>query len=108
MLRFGMPGGTKYLHRASQLVGVGTPSVPEDRYIDSSAMESSYNFVLIDRRDMGSVVAILRVKDSAAGHLHVQTFYPAPDSLQAGTSVVTVTPRDATDYSGPRTMTFLL
>lgn len=31
-----------------------------------------------------------------------------PDSLQAGTSVVTVTPRDATDYSGPRTMTFLL
>lgn len=107
-VQFGMPGGTRYLHRASQLVGVGTPSAPEDRYIDVSDMESSYNFVLIDRRDMGSVVGILRSKDSPAGHLHVQTLYPTGDSLHAGTSIATVAARSTGDYSGPETMTFLL
>lgn len=107
-VRYGMPGGTKYLHRASQLVGVGTPSTPDDRYIERSKMESSYNFVLIDRRDMGSVVGILRVKDSPAGHLHVQTLYPDPDPLQPGTSVVSVDASKATGYGGPSSMTFLL
>lgn len=107
-VRFGMPGGTRYLHRASQLVGVGTPSRPEDRYIDQSTMESTYNFVLIDRRDMGSVVATLRSKDDPAGHLHVQTLYPTGDSLHPGTSVAEVQARDPADYSGPATMTFLL
>lgn len=107
-VRYGMPGGTKYLHRASHLVGVGRPSRPDDRYIERDKMESSYNFVLIDRRDMGSVVGILRVKDSPAGHLHVQSLYPDPEPLHPGTSVADVQAKHATHYSGAASMTFLL
>lgn len=100
---FGMPGGTKYLNRASHLVGAG---IPTSNIIQKSDMESTYNFVLIDRVDMGSVVATLRVRDSPAGHLHVQTLYPTADSMSVGQSKATVTAREPTDYAGPGVMEF--
>ena len=100
---FGMPGGTKYLNRTSQLVA---PGIPTSNIIQKDDMESTYNFVLIDKVDMGSVVAILRAKDSPAGHLHVQTLYPSADVMGVGQSSAEVSVRDAADYAGPTTMNF--
>lgn len=100
---FGMPGGTKYLNREAHLVAAGAPP---SNIIAPAIAESTYNFVLIDRKDMGSVVATLRSKDSPLGHLHVQTFYPTGDPLPAGSSSVEVTAKSPADYSGPDGISF--
>lgn len=95
---YGMPGGTKYINREAHLVAAGKPA----SNIIAPALElSTDNFVLIDRKDMGSVVATLRSKHSPLGHLHVQTLYPTGDALPAGSSNVDVAAKSPTDYSGP-------
>jgi hypothetical protein len=99
----GMPGGTEFFEREAQLVGVGVPST---NLVSKTDMASTSNFVLIDRRDMGSVTATLRSKDSPLGHLHVQTFYPSADTLPAGASIVEVTAKSPADYSGPSGISF--
>ena len=55
---------------------------------------------------MGSVVAILRAKDSPAGHLHVQSLYPSETVLGVGHSSAEVSVKEAADYAGPTTMNF--
>jgi hypothetical protein len=99
----GTPGGTQFFVRESHLVGIGIPS---SNIVTPAAMNSNYNFVLIDRKDMGSVVATLRAKDSPVGHLHVQTLYPTGDPMPPGSSGAEVSARSATDYAGPTTAQF--
>lgn len=99
----GMPGGTEFLEREAQLVGVGTPS---SNLVSKTEMQSTKNFVWFQRRDMGSVTAILRSKDSPLGHLHVQTLYPSVDAKAAGASTAEVTAKSPTDYAGPGTVSF--
>ena len=99
----GTPGGTQFFSRASHLVGAG---IPTSNIISPAEMNSNYNFVLIDRKDMGAVVATLRAKDSPVGHLHVQTLYPTGDAMPAGSSSAEVSAKSATDYAGPATAQF--
>ncbi|QEH38534.1 hypothetical protein OJF2_71370 [Aquisphaera giovannonii] len=99
----GMPGGTEFFEREAQLVGVGAPS---SNVVPKGDMSSARNFVWFQRRDMGSVTATLRSKDSPLGHLHAQTLYPSIDPMAAGSSTAEVTAKSPTDYSGPLSVTF--
>ncbi len=100
---FGMPGGTKYLNREAHLVAAGRPT---SNIVSEQDILSNDNFVLIDRRDMGSVVAILRAKESPIGHLHVQTLYPSGDPKSPGGSRLEVTAKNPADYGGPAALEF--
>ena len=99
----GMPGGTEMIEREAQLVGAGTPT---SNIIPPADMQSTRNFVWLKRRDMSSVVAVLRSKDSPLGHLHVQSFYPCVDPLGAGNSTAEVKANSPADYAGPANVAF--
>jgi hypothetical protein len=103
----GMPGGTEFFEREAQLVAVGTPTT---NLIPQAAIEGvppdPRNFVMIHRRDMNSVVATLRSKDSPLAHLHVQTLYPTVDALPPGSTTVDVAAKTPADYSGPAGISF--
>jgi hypothetical protein len=101
---FGMPGGTKFFSRSAHLMAVGKPT---SNIATVDQMNSNDNFVMVDRKDMGSVVATLRSKDSPIGHLHVQTLYPSDTAMKMGASSADVEAKSTADYSGPASMQFM-
>ena len=100
---FGMPSGTTYVSRSAHLMAVGKPS---SNIATQAQMTSTDNFVLVDRKDMVSVVSTLRAKDNPLGHLHVQTLYPTDAPMAMGASSAEVEAKSPADYSGPASVQF--
>jgi hypothetical protein len=92
----GAPGGTSYDDRSSHLNAVqaqwkkaGDKFELKTGVPTPAQLASNNNFVLVNRKDMGSVVVVLRA-DGLGGdaRLHVQTCYPQADAMGWGMSTL--------------------
>ncbi|MFO0095201.1 MAG: hypothetical protein ACK54K_12955 [Gemmatimonadaceae bacterium] len=103
------PKGMEYNERATSLTAVKTTWSPnkDKASFDLKSgkptvaeLNSTSNFVLINRKDIGSVAAILRADGLGAGsRLHIQTFYPQSDPMSDGASSLESTKYPALDLT---------
>lgn len=108
-ITLGAPRGTQFNERMTSITAAKTSwSQSKDKTSfelktgkpTAAELNSTSNFVLINRKDIGSVVAIIRADGLGAdARLHIQTFYPQIDPMRDGASSLESTKYPALDQS---------
>lgn len=108
-ITLGAPKGTQFNERQTSITATkATWTQSKDKQSfdlkmgkpTDAELNSTSNFVLINRKDVGSVVAIIRADGLGSdARLHIQTFYPQIDPMRDGASSVESTKYPALDQS---------